>query len=124
MTQAIGRVTIVGASLAGLRAAETLRRLLDPETPYSGDTRRGVLFGAWDLALHLHPELVKRLGPPELAKPGRRVEAIAGVERQLAANPGDPAAEELKRELYAELSEAEFVAAAATATPRGSLRSS
>ena len=98
-------------------AADTLRRLLDPDTPYAPDARRAVLFAAWDLALRLHPELVKRLGAAELAKPGRRVEAIAAVERQLAANSGDPAAEELKRELYAELTEAEYAAAAATTPP-------
>jgi tetratricopeptide (TPR) repeat protein len=98
-------------------AADVLRRLLDPETPYAPEARRAALFGAWDLALRLHPELVKRLGAAELAKPGRRIEAIAAVERQLAANPGDPGAEELKRDLYAGLSEAEFVAAAATVPP-------
>lgn len=98
-------------------AADTLRRLLDPETPYASDARRAALFGAWDLALRLHPEVVKRLGANELAKPGRRVEAIAAIERQLAANPGDPAAEELKRDLYAGLSEAEYAAAAATVPP-------
>jgi tetratricopeptide (TPR) repeat protein len=98
-------------------AAGYLSRLLDPETPYRTDARWAVLFPAWDLALRLHPELVKRLGERELAKPGRRVEAIAAVERQLARHPDDPAAVELKRELYASLTEAEFVAAAATEPP-------
>jgi hypothetical protein len=67
--------------------------------------------------LRVHPELVRRLGERELLKPGRRVEAIAAVERQLAKQPDDPAAVELKRELYAGLNEAEFVAAAATEAP-------
>ncbi len=98
-------------------AAGYLERLLDPETPYGGDLRKAVLFPAWDLALRIHPELVKRLGERELAKPGRRIEAIAAVERQLAKQPDDPAAVELKRTLYAGLTEAEFVAAAATTAP-------
>jgi hypothetical protein len=98
-------------------AAGYLARLLDPETPYNSVVRKAVLFPAWDLALRLHPELVKRLGERELAKPGRRVEAIAAVERQLAKQPDDPAAVELQRELYAGLTEAEFVAAAATEAP-------
>jgi tetratricopeptide (TPR) repeat protein len=99
-------------------AAGYLSRLLDPETPYpSAEVRRAVMFPAWDLALRLHPELVKRLGERELAKPGRRVEAIAAVERQLASQPDDPAALELRRTLYAGLTEAEFVAAAATEAP-------
>lgn len=98
-------------------AADHLARLLDPETPYGSGVRKAVLFPAWDLALRLHPEVVKRLGGRELAKPGRRVEAIAAVERQLAKQPDDPAAVELRRELYAGLTEAEFVAAAATEAP-------
>ncbi|HET6572857.1 MAG TPA: tetratricopeptide repeat protein [Fimbriiglobus sp.] len=98
-------------------AASHLARLLDPETPYNSVTRKAVLFLAWDLALRLHPELVRRLGGRELEKPGRRVEAIAAVERQLAKQPDDPAALELKRELYAGLTEPEFVAAAATEAP-------
>jgi len=98
-------------------AAGYLARLLDPETPYNTGTRKAVLFPAWDLALRLHPELVRRLGERELLKPGRRVEAIAAVERQLAKQPDDPAAVDLKRELYAGLNEAEFVAAAATEAP-------
>jgi tetratricopeptide (TPR) repeat protein len=102
------------------RAADVLGRLLDPETPYPEPaTRDVVLFEAWDLALRVHPELVKRLGPAELAKPGRRVSAITAVERRLAKQPDDPAAVGLKRELYAGLTEAEFAAAAATAPPAG-----
>jgi hypothetical protein len=99
-------------------AAGYLARLLDPETPSSSaGVRRAVMFPAWDLALRLHPEVVKRLGERELAKPGRRIEAIAAVERQLAKQPDDAAAVELQRSLYAGLTEAEFVAAAATEAP-------
>ncbi len=99
-------------------AAGTLGKLLDPETSaYQPAVRRAVLFPAWDLALRLHPQLVERLGTNELAKPGRRVEAIGAVERQLAAAPEDSAALELKANLYSGLVEAEFVAAAADGPP-------
>jgi tetratricopeptide (TPR) repeat protein len=94
-------------------AAATLSHLLDPETP-AGDP---LSFPAWDLALRLHPELVARLGPAELAKPGRRVSALRAVERRLVEVPADPAAVELKRSLYSGLSEAEFVAAATDGPP-------
>jgi tetratricopeptide (TPR) repeat protein len=90
-------------------AAAELHALLDPEQD-PGPTRDAVLFPAWDLSLRLHPELVARLGATEAARPGRRLEAIAAVERHLAARPEDPAAVALKRELYATLQESEFVA--------------
>lgn len=99
-------------------AAGTLRKLLDPETPsYHPTVRQAVLFPAWDLALRLHPEIVSRLGHAELEKPGRRIEAIAAVERTLAANPQDDTAIDLKRVLYSELRETEFTMAAASAVP-------
>jgi uncharacterized protein YciW len=98
-------------------AAELLAKLLSPETPYEAAARKAVLFPAWDLAIRLHPELAKRLGGSELAKPGRRMEAIAATERQLAATPTDGAAEELKTVLYASLTETEFVSDAASGLP-------
>jgi tetratricopeptide (TPR) repeat protein len=99
-------------------AAGTLRRLLDPETPYQGTiSRKNVLFPAWDLSLRLHPEVVKRIGWKELDRPGRRVEAIGAVERQLKTDPNDPAALELKTVLYSQLTEPEFVSAAANGSP-------
>lgn len=98
-------------------AAATLSHLLDPAAPYDPPRRAGVLFDSWDLALRLHPELVKRLGPAELDKPGRRVEAIRAVERKLRRYPEDAVALELKRTLYAGLTEAEFLEAAADAPP-------
>ena len=98
-------------------AAETLHRLLDPETPYDAKWRKPVLFPAWDLALRLHPELVSRLGEAEVAKPGRRIEAIGAVERMLREAPDDPSAVELKRVLYSSLTEPEFVSAAASDAP-------
>ena len=57
--------------------------------------------------------MVSRVGWAELDKPGRRVEAIRAVERRLAAEPADPAAQELRTPLYAGLTEPEFVTAAA-----------
>lgn len=98
-------------------AAGYLARLLNPETPYAGERRKAILFRAWDLALRLHPEIVARLGEHELAKPGRRIEAIGAVERLLAQDPEDATAGELRRTLYAGLSESEFAAAAATEAP-------
>ena len=93
-------------------AAAELSAVLDPVgTP--GPARDAVLFPAWDLALRVHPELVQRLGHAELARPGRRLDAIAAVEKHLAASPEDPAAVLLKRELYATLQEAEVLAVSA-----------
>ncbi len=97
-------------------AAATLSRLLDPTTPYlDGRHREAVLLPAWDLATRLHPELVKRLGEAELAKPGRRLDALAAVERRLTLAPDDPVAAGMKRELYAGLTEGEVT----SGTPAG-----
>jgi tetratricopeptide (TPR) repeat protein len=93
-------------------AADLLARLLNPETPgYHPTVRKQVLFDAWDLALRLHPRLVERLGWAELNKPGRRIEAIAAVERKLAAEPGHLVAKEYRTVLYSQLTESEFIAA-------------
>jgi tetratricopeptide (TPR) repeat protein len=92
-------------------AAGYLSQLLDPTHPADPEVRKLVLFNGWDLALRLHPEIVRRLGEAELAKPGRRMEAIATVERQLAKTPDDLTALELKTMLYAGLTESEFLAA-------------
>jgi tetratricopeptide (TPR) repeat protein len=94
------------------QAAETLARVLDSSTfPPNDPYRESVLFPAWQLALMLHPELIRRVGTPQLALPGRRMEAIAAVERRLAANPEDAGAWDLKRLLYSNLTEAEYKAA-------------
>jgi tetratricopeptide repeat protein len=74
------------------------------DTPH----RQVILFQAWQLALLLHPELKRRVGTPVLALPGRRLEAIAAVEGQLALRPDDPSAWDLKRLLYSELTEADY----------------
>ncbi len=89
-------------------AAELLERLLNPsvwsaEDPY----RRAILFSAWRLALYLHPEMRRRVGP-QIDWEGRRMEAIAAVERQLAESPNDPVAQEMKLMLYNQLQEQEY----------------
>src|SRR4029078_9321393 len=63
----------------------------------------------WQLALMLHPEMKKRVGAPLVERPPRRFEAIAAVERELAAKPDDAAAWDLKRLLYAPLNESMYL---------------
>lgn len=94
-------------------AARELERLLDPHH-FGADNphRQGVLLSAWQLALMLHPSLRQRVGLPQLAVPGRRVEAIAAVERHLEETPNDPAVVPLKKLLYHDLSEADYNAGA------------
>lgn len=99
-------------------AAETLARLLNPETPgYHATVRRSVYFDAMVLALDGPKALVEKLGWPEFNKPGRRIEAIAAVERKLSAEPNNATAKEYRTFLYSQLNEGEFVAAAAVAQP-------
>jgi tetratricopeptide (TPR) repeat protein len=90
-------------------AVTELEHILDP-THYGHDNseRKAVLLQAWQLALTLHQELRKRVGEPQLALPGRRMDAIAAVERHLAANPDDKEIWGMKRVLYADLTEAEY----------------
>lgn len=100
-------------------AAETLSRLLSPETPgYHVGLRKEVLFDAWFLALDGPKPLTDRLGWGELNKPGRRMEAIAAVERKLAVDPNNEKAKEYRTMLYSQLGEGEFVSAAATGEPK------
>jgi len=95
------------------QAAADLEQVLDPSQPGAHDPQRGaILFPAWQLALLLHEGLRQRVGLPQLQKPGRRMEAIAAVERQLAAQPEDAAAWGLKRLLYQDVTEAEYEEAA------------
>jgi tetratricopeptide (TPR) repeat protein len=94
-------------------AVEHLSTLLDPEAWPAGDRHRDViLFDAWQLALRTHPELKRRVGDVQLPLPGRRVEALRAVERQLRQNP-DPAIASFRAELFDGLTEAEFANAAA-----------
>lgn len=90
-------------------ASSALKDLLNPSQITEKLIRDAVLFPAWNLALRLHPELVKRVGENELTAPGRRMEAIAATERVLASQPDDPAANELKPFLYSGLTESEFL---------------
>lgn len=100
-------------------AATVLAKLLDPEAAgYHATVRRAILLPAWNLALTWSREIEKRVGWKELEKPGRRLEAIAAVERQLAADPQDAATQELKTLLYSRINESEFVAAAVNGPPK------
>lgn len=91
----------------GVREIEAVLQSAAQDTPQ----RQAILFQAWQLALVLHPQLERRVGAPMLAQPGRRMEAIAAVERQLRQKGDDPGAWDLKRLLYADLAEAEYDAA-------------
>src|SRR5262249_43707275 len=94
------------------QAAAELERLLDPTDSAPDDPSRcSVLLPAWQLALMWHAELNRRSGTPQLALPGRRMEAIAAVGRHLAANPDDTEVWNLKRLLYSGVTEAEYAAA-------------
>ena len=91
------------------QAGEGLARLLDPAAwPVNDRARQSVLLPAWQLALTLHPELSRRVGEVEVVKPGRRLEAVAAVERLLAETPDDTEAWKLKRLLYRDATEAEY----------------
>jgi tetratricopeptide (TPR) repeat protein len=95
------------------QAAAALDQVLD-SSRYAADDphRRAILLPAWQLALTLHRELNQRVGTPQLAVPGRRMEAIGAVERHLAAQPEDAGVWELKRLLYSGLTAADYEAAA------------
>lgn len=96
-------------------AAEALASLLDPGTFGAEDAhRQSILFEAWQLAMS-HPEMRRRVGEPELAKEGRRIEVIAAIERRLGVAPDDSGAWDLKRQLYGNLTEAEYNAVAGNA---------
>jgi tetratricopeptide (TPR) repeat protein len=100
------------------QAAACLERVLDPTQPDAANPhRQAILLNAWQLALTLHPEMHKRVGSVQLPQPGRRMEAIAAVERHLADNADDRSVWELKRLLYSGLTEAEYDAAAKGAQP-------
>jgi tetratricopeptide (TPR) repeat protein len=91
------------------QAAAELEQVLDAGAYAPNDpARAAVLVQSWQLAVTLHPELQRRVGAPQLALPGRRLEAIAAVEGRLAQNSGDQPAWDLKRVLYSGLSEADY----------------
>jgi tetratricopeptide (TPR) repeat protein len=99
-------------------ACTMLDDLLNPEGWFPDDAaRKSILFDAWQLALLVHPALISRVGQPQLALPGRRIEAIGAVERQLAIQPNEPSILELRCTLYASLHEHDYLEAARTAPP-------
>jgi tetratricopeptide (TPR) repeat protein len=92
--------------------AELLQVLEPKHVPARDPQRQAALMPAWQLALTLSDELRRRVGQPQLAVPGRRMEAIAAVERHLADHADDHEAWNLKRQLYHELTEADYDAGA------------
>ena len=100
------------------KACDFLNDLIAPEGWFAGDSSRlTILFDAWQLVLLVHPVLKQRVGEPQLALTGRRVEAIGAVERQLALQPDESAILELRRSLYTDLQELEYFDAAKGAPP-------
>jgi tetratricopeptide (TPR) repeat protein len=101
-------------------AQQELTEILEPPAedvdPRVEADRETILLRAWQLALLLHPEMQKRVGAPQLAIPGRRMEAIAAIERRLAEKPDNPPAWDLKRLLYASITEEEYKQKAGTGT--------
>ncbi len=96
-------------------AAAELQQVLDHSYAPDDPQRRAVLLQAWQLALTLHEEMRRRVGLPQLNHPGRRMEAIAAVERHLAAEADDKTVWPLKNFLYQDLTEAEYNHAAGSA---------
>src|SRR5262249_37492246 len=94
-------------------AAAALTQVLDPaEYSAASASWRSILLAAWKLALFLHDELKRRVGLPQLALPGRRMEAIAAAERQVADHPDDEETWGLKRLLYQDVTEVDYDEAA------------
>lgn len=95
-------------------AVERLGNLLDPSAWPAGDRfRDSVLFDGWQLALRTHPELKRLVGDVQLPLPGRRVEALRAIERQLQSVPGDPVVSSFRSELFAGLTGEDYAYAAA-----------
>jgi tetratricopeptide (TPR) repeat protein len=90
------------------QAASTLERVVGHAYGTTSPQRKATLFPAWQLALILHDGMKQRVGLPQLALPGRRMEAIAAVERHLADNPKDSGAWSLKRMLYQDVTETDY----------------
>jgi tetratricopeptide (TPR) repeat protein len=91
------------------QAAEALESVLASRSSEADNPhRRLILVEAWQLALLIHPEMKARVGAPLLDSPGRRMEAIAAVERRLAASPDDKEVWTLKRVLYEGLKESDY----------------
>lgn len=99
-------------------ATSRLANLLDPGAWKPGDRfREKILFDAWQLALRTHPELKRRVADTQIVEPGRRVEALRAVERQLKITPNDEIVLGLRAELFEDLTDAEYAQAAADGPP-------
>jgi tetratricopeptide (TPR) repeat protein len=90
------------------QAASTLERVVGHAYGTTSPQRKATLFPAWQLALILHDGMKQRVGLPQLALPGRRMEAIVAVEQHLADRPQDSSAWGLKRMLYQDVTEADY----------------
>jgi tetratricopeptide (TPR) repeat protein len=86
------------------KAEADLSSLLDPAHfgPDQQAGREGILLAAWQLALTQHGELKKRVGEP-LLQSGKRMDAIAAVEKRAKQRPLDEVEQELKKLLYSGL---------------------
>jgi tetratricopeptide (TPR) repeat protein len=102
--------SVLATHARDLDAAVTeLEALLRPENAVVNDPeRRKVLYFAWRLALGSHPELTRRVGTPEITKPGGRMAAIAAVEDRLAQDPTDPDGWSFKQLLYQAVTKEEY----------------
>ncbi len=90
-------------------AVKRLRYLLNPENWPSPDrSRDNTLFDAWQLGMRTHPRLKSEAAIPELALPGRRVEAIRAQQRQMALVPNDPLVVEYRDEFLNDITEEEY----------------
>ncbi|MSR55033.1 MAG: tetratricopeptide repeat protein [Gemmataceae bacterium] len=95
-------------------ASERLGKLLDPTAWASADRfRDAILFDAWQLALRTHPELKRLVGDAQLPMPGRRVEALRAIERQIRQAPAETVVLELRQELFEGLTREDYSSAAA-----------
>src|SRR5262249_35029139 len=92
-------------------AADRLARVLDPaQWPVESQPwRSSVLLPAWQLALLRSKELATRAGLGQLALPGRRVEAVGAKGRRLGPNPKGADVGGLKRAVYDNLTEQDFL---------------
>ena len=91
------------------KAVAELEALIIPDGYAPNDPeRRKVLYLAWRLAVGAHPELTRRVGTPQLTKPGGRMAAIAAVEDRLVQDPTDPDAWTFKQLLYQAVTQDEY----------------
>jgi len=99
-------------------AGDLLTDLLNPEGWFPDDpARKTILFDAWQLVLLVHPGLKTRVGDPQLTQPGRRIEAIVAVERQLTIQPGDLVLIDFRKMLFEDLAERDYFDAAQESPP-------